>query len=226
MVKLMCWLLPPHPQGTGDSKVKGNNMSGNNGPHGNAAQQCTACARVCTAALFTRQPAGSRERKAAEVGDLWWFVVIGSDAVSLSSRRRSWRSRVFSSRVLDLHCPLRKWMQHPFLPIYLLVWVSMRYGSDLWIGPKGLTPSPGLFFPWVSSCLMSFTGLPIKFYDMKMSKQYCDGPRTMNTRAASFTESSAEPCKIDCMFSGTGKFYDLEESIGFFKFWITKCTFY
>ncbi|XP_019219505.1 glycine receptor, alpha 4b isoform X2 [Oreochromis niloticus] len=31
--------------GTGDSKVKGNNMSGNNAPHGNASQQCSACAR-------------------------------------------------------------------------------------------------------------------------------------------------------------------------------------
>ncbi|XP_063341137.1 glycine receptor subunit alpha-2-like [Pelmatolapia mariae] len=31
--------------GTGDSKVKGNNMSGNNDPHGNASQQCSACAR-------------------------------------------------------------------------------------------------------------------------------------------------------------------------------------
>ncbi|XP_031713146.1 glycine receptor subunit alpha-4-like [Anarrhichthys ocellatus] len=32
-------------QGSGDSKVKGKNMSGNNAPHGNTAQQCTACAR-------------------------------------------------------------------------------------------------------------------------------------------------------------------------------------
>ncbi|XP_047463131.1 glycine receptor, alpha 4b isoform X1 [Mugil cephalus] len=32
-------------QGSGDTKVKGNNMSGNNAPHGNAVQQCSACAR-------------------------------------------------------------------------------------------------------------------------------------------------------------------------------------
>ncbi|XP_028276987.1 glycine receptor subunit alpha-2-like isoform X2 [Parambassis ranga] len=31
--------------GSSDSKVKGNNMSGNNAAHGNAAQQCSACAR-------------------------------------------------------------------------------------------------------------------------------------------------------------------------------------
>eukprot|EP00064_Thunnus_orientalis_P001449 superscaffoldBa00000099_g1452 len=32
-------------QGSGESKVKGSNMSGNNAPHGNVAQQCSACAR-------------------------------------------------------------------------------------------------------------------------------------------------------------------------------------
>lgn len=53
-----------HPQGTGDSKVKGNNMSGNNAPHGNASQQCSACARVCsTVALLTSQLLAPKKEK-------------------------------------------------------------------------------------------------------------------------------------------------------------------
>ncbi|KAI3373531.1 hypothetical protein L3Q82_022126, partial [Scortum barcoo] len=43
----MCCLFspPPHQQASSDSKVKGNNTSGNNAPQGNAAQQCSVCAR-------------------------------------------------------------------------------------------------------------------------------------------------------------------------------------
>lgn len=40
--------LFPHQQVSGDGKVKGNNMPGNNAPHGNVAQQCSVCARVST----------------------------------------------------------------------------------------------------------------------------------------------------------------------------------
>lgn len=130
--------------------MKGNNTSGNNAPHGNAAQQCSVCARVCSVALLSSQSVargGSRHHFS-------WVILPESrwllSAVSFSSRRRSWRSRVYSSRVLDLHCRQeahRKWMRHQSLPIYLQVWVSMTYAGALWIGRKGLIPSPEPFSP-------------------------------------------------------------------------------
>ena len=81
---------------------------------------------------------------------------------------------------------------------------------------------------------MSSTGLPTKFYDMKIFKPYCDNPTTEDHtdagyfHSALFTEtftdgeSSAEPCKMccDCMSSAAGKFHDMDESIGFFKYLI------
>ena len=52
----------PHQQGTGDSKAKGNNTSGNSAPHGNVAQQCSACSRVCTVALFHLDSSSERKQ--------------------------------------------------------------------------------------------------------------------------------------------------------------------
>lgn len=60
LIHFMCCVLP-HQRESGDSKAKGNNMSGNNAPHGNTAQKCSACARVSTDALNTNQSLAQTE---------------------------------------------------------------------------------------------------------------------------------------------------------------------
>lgn len=57
-----CSYFFSHQQGSGESKVKGSNMSGNNAPQGNVVQQCSACARVCAAAWFSYTPTNQKEK--------------------------------------------------------------------------------------------------------------------------------------------------------------------
>lgn len=94
-------------------------------------------------------------------------------------RRRSWRSRGCSTRVTDFPwLQGTRWTPRRCLQTCLLVWVSTTYAGVSWTEPRGSTPSPEPFSPWVSWCLTCCTGSPIKFYGTRTCWPHCDDAHT------------------------------------------------
>lgn len=90
MIKWMWVFLFPHQQVSGDGKVKGNNMPGNNAPHGNVAQQCSVCARVCTVSSLSSTTVAQEENRPAwlsvraDAYSLLWLFLPGGGAAGFT----------------------------------------------------------------------------------------------------------------------------------------------